>query len=433
VRAPWKRRGLAFLAGTAACFILVEFGLRVGGWTFTYLRERRNMSALMRADTRRILCLGESTAMSFPGMLEPALGAGFRVVNMARPTIDSTYIAAHAEEQVDKYRPHIVVVMTGINDRATRYYDEIRDSHGILFERSRAYRLARLLWTGWVNKSRQSHSDARSLVMQGRRHIMLGEYARAEDAFQRALALDPRDDAAYAEWGHCEECASRPDRARELFAKALDLNPGNDAAYAGLGRLSLRNGDRTQAVRLWEKGLALNPDNDAAAVDLGWEYMGQGRYALAETLFRKSMGHNPEQESALRRLAVLFDAAGKRALAREFRERADALWWATYGRKTRENYLRLKALAGKRGARLVCVQYPMRSAALLRALFDGEDGRDVVFVDNEGSFREAVKRDGYEAYFMDRFAGDFGHCTPKGDRLLAENIAKAILQAQRGP
>lgn len=46
----------------------------------------------------------------------------------------------------------------------------------------------------------------------------------------------------------------------------------------------------------------------------------------------------------------------------------------------------------------------------------------------ETGIREAVKKDGYDTYFVDRFAGDFGHCTVKGNKLLADNIAAAILR-----
>jgi hypothetical protein len=49
-------------------------------------------------------------------------------------------------------------------------------------------------------------------------------------------------------------------------------------------------------------------------------------------------------------------------------------------------------------------------------------------VDNEKIFRDAVKKDKSSIYFNDMFGGDFGHCTDKGNRLLAENIANAILK-----
>jgi hypothetical protein len=52
----------------------------------------------------------------------------------------------------------------------------------------------------------------------------------------------------------------------------------------------------------------------------------------------------------------------------------------------------------------------------------------VIFVDNERVFKEALKKGEYRDYFSDTFAGDFGHCTEKGNRLLAENIANVILK-----
>ena len=49
-------------------------------------------------------------------------------------------------------------------------------------------------------------------------------------------------------------------------------------------------------------------------------------------------------------------------------------------------------------------------------------------MDNDRSFREAVAREGYRAYFRDAFGGDFGHCTEKGNRLLEQHIAQVILE-----
>jgi len=75
----------------------------------------------------------------------------------------------------------------------------------------------------------------------------------------------------------------------------------------------------------------------------------------------------------------------------------------------------------------VCVQYPLRSVNPLKKIFKGFT-QGVIFVDNEKIFKDAVAQEGYEAYFSDKFAGDFGHCTKKGNRLLAQNIANAIVK-----
>ena len=54
--------------------------------------------------------------------------------------------------------------------------------------------------------------------------------------------------------------------------------------------------------------------------------------------------------------------------------------------------------------------------------------KGVIFVDNERVFQEALKQGSYQEYFRDMFAGDFGHCTQKGNMLLAQNIADVILK-----
>jgi len=91
---------------------------------------------------------------------------------------------------------------------------------------------------------------------------------------------------------------------------------------------------------------------------------------------------------------------------------------------TIQNYQKLKNSLDDKKIRLVCVQYPMRNIIPLTEIFVGQE---VLFVDNESIFKDAVKKDGYDKYFEDCFAGDFGHCTPEGNRLLAQNIANVIL------
>ena len=46
----------------------------------------------------------------------------------------------------------------------------------------------------------------------------------------------------------------------------------------------------------------------------------------------------------------------------------------------------------------------------------------------ERVFKEALEKGDFKDYFKDMFGGDFGHCTEKGNRLLAESIAEAILK-----
>ncbi|MCK5393372.1 MAG: hypothetical protein KAI91_03475 [Candidatus Omnitrophica bacterium] len=72
------------------------------------------------------------------------------------------------------------------------------------------------------------------------------------------------------------------------------------------------------------------------------------------------------------------------------------------------------------------MEYPLRSVESLKNLLRSEG--TIIFVDNGELFKEVLKQANYNEYFTDMFGGDFGHCTPKGNRLLAENVANVILK-----
>ncbi len=117
---------------------------------------------------------------------------------------------------------------------------------------------------------------------------------------------------------------------------------------------------------------------------------------------------------------------GKNELSREYTDKLNNLRRGYYNPVTINNYRKLKQILDKRKIKLVYAQYPMRSIQPLRKIF--KDDENIIFVDNEKIFKDAVRKDGYDEYFRDMFGGDFGHCTQKGNRLLAGNIANAILK-----
>jgi len=93
---------------------------------------------------------------------------------------------------------------------------------------------------------------------------------------------------------------------------------------------------------------------------------------------------------------------------------------------TVDNYRALKKIILDRGMILIAVQYPMRPIQPLKRVLELDE--NIFFVDNQKSFEEKVLSSSYSEYFQDRFAQNFGHCTPKGNRLLAENISEVILK-----
>lgn len=93
---------------------------------------------------------------------------------------------------------------------------------------------------------------------------------------------------------------------------------------------------------------------------------------------------------------------------------------------TRHNFAMMSRAARERGITTVVVQYPMRPLTPLRELFDAADG--MLFVGNEQNFKQVLAGEPYETLFKDRFGGDFGHCTARGNLLVARAVSEAIMK-----
>ena len=104
---------------------------------------------------------------------------------------------------------------------------------------------------------------------------------------------------------------------------------------------------------------------------------------------------------------------------------------------TRHNFDVMSRAARERGIKLVIVQYPVRPLKPLRELFDAGDpvadyesrrSEGIMFVDNEQNFKKILAGEPYEEVFKDRFGGDFGHCTARGNLLVAKAVAETIIR-----
>ena len=81
------------------------------------------------------------------------------------------------------------------------------------------------------------------------------------------------------------------------------------------------------------------------------------------------------------------------------------------------------------GITYIAMQYPVRDISSLQKIIDGTKYKnDVIFLSNEEIFRNALKKEKKNDIFGDLFAWDFGHCTTYGNKLIADNVAKKIVE-----
>lgn len=429
------------------------------------LQEYRNIASVRQKGTYLIMCLGESTTADGPGpypdQLENVLnqhdiGIKFVVVNKGVPTINTQYILKHLQENLDKYHPDMVVTMMGMNDKYIKYYEGIQDANTTLFNTFKTYKFARLIQKNILEKEKRHgfyktevqakpdtlpsydsapHKATAVHTGPGWVDIVRGWFYREEGknlpdekVYQKAIKLNPQDTDAYAALGWLYMRERKYRQAKEIFQQAANLNSRNSRVYFGIGLLHKGWGEYIQAEEAFEKAISLDPVDDTACVELGWIYMHTNNYAKAEGLFKAAIRSNPKREKMYRALIELYRQIGDNRSAAEYSMLKSKLRLPDDSSTdlTRRNYLELKKILDQRKIKLVCVQYPVRALRPLKKIFEGQDG--VLFVDNENIFKDALQQASYSEYFIDMFAGDFGHCTVKGNHLIARNIADVILK-----
>jgi tetratricopeptide (TPR) repeat protein len=254
------------------------------------------------------------------------------------------------------------------------------------------------------------------------------KFPPAANLLNKAIELNPKDDNAYyaLAWFYFRQFEFP--QAAELYKKVITLNPKNQDAYLKLGRIYRQIKEYVKAEECFKKATELVQDQDSrgAYVALGQLYWKLKRYPEAEACFKKAIELNPQDDEAYGGLALVYEETDKDASMRIYYKKRDEFSQNYYKPITRQNYLAIKEILDKKGVKLVCIQYPMLSIGSLKGIFKEQD--NIIFVDNERIFIEAISKTGYDDYFVDMFRGDFGHCTRKGNRLLAENIANTILR-----
>ena len=260
-------------------------------------------------------------------------------------------------------------------------------------------------------------------------YTLSGQYKEAEAVHRKAMAEIPGYVNGYYFIGDLYRKQGRCDEALQYFRQQLDINPGSVLTYGKMAFCLRKKGLNDTAERLLRQGLKLNPKTVIIYAELGSQLLAEKKYAEAEKIFKKAMTLKKDQFEGIDinladDLLASYKGQGRTAEAAKLQKLIDA-YNDHYNFVTYTNYQKLRNILKQRNIILVVVQYPMRSVGPLKKILNGSG--DYILVDNEKSFQEAVQDKGYDALFYDRFAGDFGHFTKAGHRLIAQNIARRIL------
>ncbi len=172
--------------------------------------------------------------------------------------------------------------------------------------------------------------DQKVYVALAQMYSRIKEWNLAEENINKAIELSSKpDDKDYAMFvaGSIYERQKKYDKAEEAFHKVLADDPKNAAALNYLGYMLADRGTRLdEALGYIRRAVALDPQNGAYLDSLGWAYYKMGNYDLAEENLRRASERTNDDPTVHDHLGELYMKTGRVKLAATHWERSLEEW-----------------------------------------------------------------------------------------------------------
>ncbi len=356
---------MAASVGLVVALIALEITLRLVGFGFLAMQDRRNRRAVERGGAYTVLCIGESiTAMggpdAYPVQLEKVLdgrggGVDFSVINGGIPSSNSTQLLDELEANLDRYQPDLVVAMMGANDNqpgsgssAIPYDGDVPVSERTGFPYwLKTYRLARqalhtldraaapplmaagtLPGTGEIVCPVQCEpladvpgaGDEHDVCVDVERAWNIAQDGQPEDAESRLRkALDRHPESSHVHVGLAGVLIQLGefDEAETLLVAATSLDPGLASAWSELAALYSLTRRWNHAERAFRAGLRAEPGRLACETGLGHVLVELGRCNDAVDILERAVAAFPEDVGVYHDLGTCLERVGREADAAE--------------------------------------------------------------------------------------------------------------------
>ncbi|MES2527445.1 MAG: hypothetical protein V4598_10170 [Bdellovibrionota bacterium] len=352
------------------------------------------------ADKIRILTIGESTTddrhangQSWSTQLEKQLlakGHKVRIYNLGKTGSSTGILLSRLPNQLELYRPHIVMTMMGINDRENLSYDfsepplKLQKLFQIVKERvySRFSCEAES-----VNAEKPSGDELkRWLLLAGKEKLpALEKDIRQKTTNDKEVAFYL---ANIAEAIKGRRFPYDESEFIHLLDRAYQLHPrGSYNLRMLLGVLTTKENPRCLEVAKEILPCGINLDDDF----LRW-------ISECHNKMKVPLSHD---SLSIRGLSMMSGTG-----------------------VTANHYQKLAVLLKEKKISFVAMQYPTLPVENLKRMLKGDS--EITFVGNQENFREASKTYRYDEIFRDRFRSTWGHTTDLGHKIIADSAMKEV-------
>lgn len=410
--------------GLVALIFLIEIIMRIAGQGILAEQESNNEIYPEDANMLRIAAIGSSTSadyiankiQSWPRQLEKKLkeqGIPARVYNLARTAATTAKTLGRLPEQLDQFKPQLVIAMMGRNDRFNFLEED----------------------TSWWSNLR---------LVKLYHYLRLG-MRRGPDEFPPENFDDPRTTQQIYEGLKSKDPRATIERVE---ARARQLSPVQRAQYYYYIGQILESAEQDphheNSTRMFRLSLDSKFQAGQVLTQTMYGYIRTGQDDECLKLAEIYVDHDwVVHEFLLRRLSqcALVSVQKNSPLVKDWRKIFEKL---NPGYNFEENdrgddssiknYRKTFLLLKSRNIRLVAMQFPTLPLESLKDYFKSETGnaidpefKDIIFVENRANFAEARKKYSYDELFFDKLNdGDFGHTTTLGHSLIADTAVSAV-------
>ncbi len=152
---------------------------------------------------------------------------------------------------------------------------------------------------------------------EGGFRMSLGDYAAAENFFDRLIEREPKSEKGYAHKAELFLRLGRHEDAEEYFIKALGINPKSYEVLQGMSLVHFHRQKLPEAAAFAAQAVAINPFEWKSAMLLGELWLIDRKYAAAEQMLKKVLLQCPDDVRARRHLITALLGQQKKDEVRE--------------------------------------------------------------------------------------------------------------------
>lgn len=138
---------------------------------------------------------------------------------------------------------------------------------------------------------------AEAYIMMGAVLISENNFAEAISFLKKAIKIEPLNESAFKALAKAYKRLGKKEESLEAFKKVIAINPKNALAYANAGDLLRNLGKYNEAKGYYQSAIAIDPKNDFK-VDLGYIYLSLKEYADAENILKSCIESYPNCHTA---------------------------------------------------------------------------------------------------------------------------------------